>query len=321
MKFSKFSSLSNDELYNLFIELSIKLNRTPSKIHMNSKYGMPSAFLYYKRFNVSTWNELLKLFNFQLNFEYKNLPIKDNDEKINLSINELKEMANSLKRLPTVKEYEKQRINGLSFYALSNCLKMKYNEICNKYLSEYKLNIKYSITKEEIENAILNLANKLNKTPIFKEFSKFYNSYSEKTIRKYCNKTYNELLVYLNLIPNKDTIHYSDEELLFDFYNYFLELKRIPYTKEIDKNKKMVCSYIYLKRFGSYKNICDLLNIDWNIYYKKPTYGKILFDDNGNLCKSYMEFQISNYFINNNINFNKEPKYSELIESNKNIFD
>ena len=98
----------------------------------------------------------------------------------------------------------------------------------------------------------------------------------------------------------------SEEKLLDDFYNLFIKIKRVPYFIDIDKADNMSSSRTYIKYFKTIENICKLLNIDYKLFYRKSGAGKVCYDKENNLCKSTIEMNISNFFIDNNIYFEKD---------------
>jgi len=77
----------------------------------------------------------------------------------------------------------------------------------------------------------------------------------------------------------------------------------------------------YCKHFGSIKNVCNILNIDYDLYINIGGYGRKVYDNNGCVCKSIVERDITNYFINNNIKYEKEYKYNNLIDGDLRKFD
>jgi len=245
------------------------------------------------------------------------------DEKIVIMLNELKLLADKLGRCPKVLEFEAslKEVNGYSRRKLEIKLELKYSDICRKYISNYKLNSVHDNGKEEIINSILQLKNKLGRTPKYKEFLQ-YSGHTFKVITRIFNKTYNELLEYLNIsVYSKTTKSKTNEQLLEDFYCLFKNLGRIPYFRDLDECEYTVNAITYNRKFESIENICKILNIDYDFFYKNTSAGIICRDINGGLCKSKMEKEISNFFITNNIKFDKEVRYSEIIENHKKIFD
>lgn len=76
-------------------------------------------------------------------------PLNQQD-RINKSIEELKEIAKELNKCPTVAEYDSMRADGLARRTLEKHLKTNWNSICLKYIPEYNLNLDRNITQEDI---------------------------------------------------------------------------------------------------------------------------------------------------------------------------
>lgn len=109
--------------------------------------------------------------------------------------------------------------------------------------------------------------------------------------------------------------------MLKEFYDLFIKLKRIPYHNDMNNKDNIASAPTYISHFGSIENVCKLLNIDYNKYYKGGGAGKICFDKNGGMCKSLEECNITNFYIDNELIYEKQPKYSELIKGSRKLFD
>jgi hypothetical protein len=174
--------------------------------------------------------------------------------------------------------------------------------------------------KDILKDELIDLAEKLGRSPSQKELSK-YNLHGLNSFIKYFQKPYNDILKECNLkVHMIYKVEKTDKELLDDFYNVFVKLGHIPINKEYQSNN-IEAVWIYRERFKSIENVCKLLNIDFNIYYKPSTAGIICLDYNRSVCKSIVEKDISNFFILNNILFEKEYKYKNIIKGDKRKFD
>lgn len=102
-----------------------------------------------------------------------------------------------------------------------------------------------------------------------------------------------------------------------DFISSFYKSNGRPpsvaeYNFEAKKNKKIIwrrnLSNITGKKFSE---ICTSV-IDDKVEYNKLGIGRYSIDKNGEFCRSYKEKMISNWLIDNKIDFRKEVKYSDI---------
>lgn len=250
-------------------------------------------------------------------------PLSDK-ERIKISICELVELANKLNKCPTVAEYESEKYRGFSRRDLEKKLSLKYNDICKKYIFQFKLNNEVDIPKEKIIADIRDVFNKLGRAPLFKELKKFGLNYSFTTFNTKFNMDYNELIISMGYTPSgTTTLMRTKDEMLKDFNDLFLKLKRIPFVNDFANNNDIADYSTYIRYFDSIENVCQLLNIDYEKYYKGKTPGKVCLDKNGDKCRSLIECNITNFLIDNSetLEYIKEPKYNELIKSDKRKFD
>ena len=251
------------------------------------------------------------------------IPLTD-EERIEISIKELIKLADKLNKCPTVAEYDTLTHRGFGRRVLETKIKIKYNDICRKYIPQYDLNsIHGEVTKEDLTNELTRIYNILNRPPMFIELEEYGCKYSWNLFtRVFDGITYHQVIEGLNWIPSGSTsMVRTEEEMLTDFNNLFLKLKRIPYHNDMNNNSDIASAPTYISHFGSIENICKLLDIDYKKYYKGGGAGKICFDKNGEKCKSLEECNIANFFIDNELIFIRQPKYKELIEDSKKVFD
>jgi len=251
------------------------------------------------------------------------IPLSD-EERIEISIKELIKLAHKLNKCPTVAEYDNLIHRGFGRRVLETKIKIKYNDICREYIPQYNLNsIHGEVTKEDLINELTRIYSILNRPPMFIELEENGCTYSWNLFSRVFNGvTYNQIIEGLNWIPSGSTsMVRTEEEMLRDFNNLFLKLKRIPYHSDMNNNSDIASAPTYISHFGSIENICKLLDIDYKKYYKGGGAGKICFDKNGEKCKSLEECNISNFFIDNELIFVRQPKYKELIEDSKKVFD
>jgi len=289
-----------------------RLNRIPTRDDFK-KYNLPPYYDYYRRY-FGNYNNACYL------AEIIDKPLSD-EEKIHISIETLINLANVLQRCPMVQEYESIEQKGYERRTLERKLNMKYNNICRKYIPQYIVNINRDYTQDELKDILFNLKDKLGRSPMSIEL-KTYNLPSYGVFQRKFNMSYNKIIESFGWEPVGLAIeNRSEEKLLDDFMNLFKELKRVPYLSDFSSRSNIASYTTYKKYFKSIENVCKLLGIDYELYYKGAGAGKICLDNNGGLCKSLIERDISNFLIANNITFEKGSSYSELIDGDKRQFD
>jgi hypothetical protein len=234
-------------------------------------------------------------------------------ERIAISIDNLMLLAKQLNRCPTVYEFESFKHRGFSRRILEDKLNLKYNNICRKYIPDYKLNNNRDYTKEEIADKLKFIYEQLNRAPMFYELKEYNFHHDIGLMSKLFDvDTYNEVMLAMGWTPSgTTTIVKPKDEMLKDFYSYFLELGRVPYSYEINNNKNMCTHPTYLIHFESIENVCNLLNIDYKKHYIPNLY-QVYFDKIGEPCRSRGEVTITNWLIDNNIKYTKEFPYKHV---------
>lgn len=251
-----------------------------------------------------------------LNLGYRSFYIIRNyntssDKIINSSLQGIVDLYNDFGKCPTVYEYDEYaELNGLyRRRTIENLIGKSYSNLCIEMFENTNKNSK---TKDELLKDLINLKNKLGRTPLSQELKNFGIAEHKQYRRKF-GMTYNELIKSLGwkLSSNDSTIR-DDEELLNDFLLLYKKINRLPLIDDIDKNKNMASYSTYMKHFGSLQNICELLNIDYKNYVRNLGSGFTCIDKNGDICRSESELKITNLLIDNHVIFEKEIPYKRV---------
>ncbi|MEQ8192649.1 MAG: hypothetical protein ABRQ39_32085 [Candidatus Eremiobacterota bacterium] len=241
------------------------------------------------------------------------------EERIAISFKEIKDMAIKLDRHPNVKEYDSMKTNGYCRRDLEKHTGKSFRDIIEDVLGILN---PQSITRERIAADIYTIAEKIGRTPMLKEIRKNgWLEYSETVIfSKYWEAcgSYNRFLKLIGLEPIRtDTFCYDEEYMMESFQELFYKLERIPYAREITIENNMPNYATYVSKFGSIRSVCEMLDIDYDANLKQCGAGIVCQDNNGNICKSRYEKIITDYFIDNNIPYKKEPMYKDILNINK----
>jgi len=197
----------------------------------------------------------------------------DEDIKKEKTIEEIKILAYQLQRIPTVEEYENYKIYGYCHSKFNIKFGKSYVNLCKEILPEYSMSKK--ITLVEVELVIRDYYNKYNKSPFLKDIGFHTKLFKNRSF----SITYKQFLKQLDLPLPK---YYSDDELLDMFYVLYNKLQYIPTTSDITNASDLPHWGTYQDRFGSLKNICDLLDIEFHLF---RGIGNIRINKKGEICQ------------------------------------
>lgn len=111
------------------------------------------------------------------------------------------------------------------------------------------------------------------------------------------------------LRSRKNLKDFSDDFLLKVLVDKYNDLGRCPASADIQLDKEMPSVDIYYDRFGSFSFACELAGLIPN----HGNYGTVCYSKAGDMCYSIAEQIITNYFIDNGIEYIKEYEYSNII--------
>lgn len=241
---------------------------------------------------------------------------KKNKSKIliNESFDEINRFVEEFGRLPFVKEYNKYRTKGLASVNLSNQLNETWNNIMIQYFNKEKY-ISDILKLDDIKNVIKSLS-KNNENVLMKDVALKLNC-SQSTIIKILNETpFCKILEECNVKPIKNSNKpKTDDYLKNEFIRIRYELGRTSYVEDINAMSNISFGTMS-NRFGGIEGICKECGIEFD--RQISGYGTISIDLNGDVCRSRAEKCITDFFIMNNIIYEKEVPYSNFIINHKN---
>lgn len=203
-------------------------------------------------------------------------------------------------------------VTRLNYYTKNdiNFIKKNYVKMKSAKLSEYLGRSIRAIEKKARELG-LNKQEKWNSKDvefIRKNISKMTAGEISKELKRTRGSVYHKIQ---ELSLQKKTKRYntmSDSKILRLLHSVFIELGRTPTRGEL-LLYNIPSEGVLVSRFGSYGKACILAGIPIN---QGMVSTKILVDKNNNKCFSNSEKRISDFFIENNIEFSKEVLYSKL---------
>lgn len=258
----------------------------------NSKWTFEFNKLLEERYPTADWEELLEIFK---PFNKDDILHKASKLKINRLINAIwsEDEINILREF-----YDK-----VSSRELQELLSYRSETSINT--KAYKLGIESRIkwSDEEIER-------------LKKEYPYYLNA---ELSRMFGNRTSGAIMgmgIKLGLSKDQNS-HlesiYNEEMLISEFKDFAKELGRTPIGIEVSENKSMAHAKTYERYFGSYTGACKAAGLipcyDNSVYVTHVYYSK-----NNDLCLSQAELQITNLYIDNNIEYQKEVLYRDLVK-------
>lgn len=111
----------------------------------------------------------------------------------------------------------------------------------------------------------------------------------------------------------------TKKEILIKLKQFAVQLGRTPFSYEVTENKSMPGIVSYHRAFGSYTNACKEagLAVNANIFGESVH----CVSKNGDVCLSKKEKEITDILFDNNLDYEKEVLYKDIIEdyTEKNI--
>lgn len=229
--------------------------------------------------------------------------------EINDTFDEVIRMKQELGRFPYVREYNKNRKIGLAHTNIERRFNMTWNDFLIKYFEKPQY-MKYTLSRNDIKNAVLHLFENGKNTILMKDVANHLNISSTSIVYILNGEPFCDILTELGIGLNKSSnMHKNKEDIIAEVKQFYDENHRLPTTYELSDTLSFTYGTM-ISKCGSLENICLELNID--AIRKTFGFGSLVYDDNGEMCRSIKEQTISNFLINNNVQFRKEVPYSEI---------
>lgn len=286
-----------------------KYGHAPAKPDYNGtniKLDAPSEDYLYKHFTGSL--EVNDILGIPTVREFKQAKLKQ--QRLQASFDYIKEFNDKYGKYPFPIEYDANRPNlAYNRRTLEKNLGKTLLRITEDVLEFKKFCFVKDVSKQDLANYILDLH--LTHKPEFKEIKEHFNIDGQSlyvvmgcSFPEFCNSIGCES-------ARKDSTPKSKEFMDSKLKELSIELGRAPTTKEIDEKSGFTISTL-LREYDSIEEACLANGIEYIPY--NLGLGRISFDKNGELCRSAGEEEISNFLIDNNINFVKEVPYNDLYD-------
>lgn len=150
--------------------------------------------------------------------------------------------------------------------------------------------------------------NKEDEDILIKSFNQYSVEYISENILK--NRTKSSIYHRCQILKlSKETKRYTKDELLSLLKELADKLERTPMVRELSKYG-LPDGGTYLRNFGSFTNVCEILELDLTctIYNQTKTY----LSKRNDICRSKSEQIITNFLIDNNIEYLMDKRYSTI---------
>lgn len=310
IKYRSDYKISPKTLIHKFKNLVYELEKIPSLSELEKIKSFPSHQLIYKHFN--NYNNFIKSCGFDYN------KIDNGKFKKEFLISEIQRFVNEFNKIPTPKDFEK-----LEGYPTRKTFTNHFGNFNNvvieagfepAYIPVEKRREKdlKTYTKDFLINEIHRFINEFGHVPTVKEIDSNNDYPSINRYRKLFGN-WNNALKEANL-PLNSVSQYTDEFLESEFHRFVKENNRIPRYEEFN-NSEYPSFWCYQHRFGSWNNAV----IHYG-YEPNDSNRKYILDD-GEICASSYEFDISTWLKNSNIKYIRNVKYIDFIDRYKGKMD
>lgn len=298
---------SKQELVSLFTKFVYDSNgRIPTLTEFEEIKGFPSIKIIYKYFK--SYNELVEYCGVYSN------TASNGKYKKEFLINEIKRFVKEFGRVPISKDFKKlddypsRKTFTNHFGNFNDVIRLAGFEPVGMSRRDNKIRYTKDFLLEQINNYI----EQNNKTPTLANLTQYLGY--EPTI--YFNKVfdgYSNALKELGLPPNSVS-HHEDTFLESEFHRFVKENGRTPTYIEFN-NSKYPSFWCYQNRFGSWNKAVEHYGYEPNDRNRKYTL------EDGEICASSYEFDISNWLKSINIIYERNIKYIDFIDNYKGKMD
>lgn len=288
---------TDEEIIKMYKKLAKKLGHAPtfSEIEELQKLDktIPSAHTLNNRFgSIDKLAEKCGLYKKTKGQAYKG----------DFLINELKRFYSEFKRIPTQKDFE-----GRDGYPSRKTFTNHFGKFNNALrLAGFDVIERPEYTKEFLINEIHRFIKEFGKQPSCDEMDKTEGYPSREAFRKLFGK-WNNAIKETGLEPKVS--NYTDEELEYYFRDFINKNDRIPTLHEFNNNPKYPSFWCYQNRFGSWNKAVEAYGFEVN----EGVSGSYYTFENGEVCTSTYEFDVSNWLRKNKISYLRNIPYRDFI--------
>lgn len=298
--------LSKETVIDNFIKAVSKYGFIPKCNKLKDTKGFPSRRAISNYFN--TYNE------FVLTCGFKYGIINNGKYKNDFLISEIQRFVLEFKRVPIQTDFEclegypSRKTFGNHFTNFNEAIILAGFSPLTMTMSERTDYVDERATEENISILIYEYIDKYDKVPTMELIDKEV-GYSMKTDIKKIFGTWNKCLIKLGL-PLNAVYHYEDDFLKSEFNRFVKNKGRIPTLLEFNTSE-YPSFWCYQNRFGSWNKA--IISYGYVPYDDNRKY----YLDNGEVCASSYEFDISTWLQSNNRIYDRDIDYKDFIDGYK----
>jgi len=298
--------LTKEEIVYNFKEAVKKNGFIPRVDKLNIKEGFPS------RYSIDNYFETYNDFVIYCGFEY-NLT-HNGKYKDDFLISEIQRFVSEFKKVPVQTDFENlegypsRKTFGNHFHNFNEVLILSGYIPLTLTMEEKIDYVAKRATAENISILIYKYIDKYNKIPTQEELIKEI-GYSPKEDIKKIFDTWNKCLIKLGL-PLNQISHHEDSFLESEFHRFVKQKGRIPTLLEFN-GSEYPSFWCYQNRFGSWNKAV----ISYG--YTPTDANRKYYLDNGEICGSSYEFDISTWLQSNGRIYERDINYIDFIDGYK----
>jgi sulfur relay (sulfurtransferase) DsrC/TusE family protein len=287
--------------------------RTPSMQEFINYSGYTRRNLEYHFGNKSFYENLLNECNIKQTQSI--IGIKSDDEML---LNEIKRFVKEFGRVPIQKDFENlkgypsRKTFSNHFGKFNNAIRLAGFEPVNKDIAEKHEYYYDENTRADMIIFLKEYYQEHGKVPTTKELDENKCKYNRTNFR-YVFGNYTNAVKEAGLQPNS-VLKHDDGFLRSEFERFIKENGRTPYLHEFN-NSEYPSFWCYQNRFGSWNKMFIAYGYEPNDSNRK------FYMEDGELCWSAYEFDISKWLKEHNIKYDRDVKYKEIDNDYKGKMD
>jgi hypothetical protein len=306
-------NILKDDIKESLIKYCSEFKATPSLEKFMKYSGFTRRNLEYHFGKKKFYDNLLKECN--ITQDKSIIGIKADD---NMLLNEIKRFVAEFNRVPIQKDFENlegypsRKTFTNHFGKFNDAIKLAGFEPASKSNAEKREFYYDENTRKDMIKFLQDYHKENGKVPTTKELDENKCKYTRTNFRHVFGN-YTDAVKEAGLEPNS-ILHHEDEFLRSEFERFVKEKGRPPYLHEFN-NSEYPSFWCYQNRFGSWNKMFMAYGYEPNDSNRK------FYMEDGELCWSSYEFDISKWLKENDVTYDRDVKYKTIDKDYKGKMD